>query len=119
MVAVGFSVTGLGEWYVVIGFFVFLYILSNFKRIISGEIKTLEKVMMLLLFLIFVAPLIPKINFSSSSSSSKTLENGQIPGYRSCIEEMMTNNPNAKQRTCCDRLGGSWSQKGSFGTCRK
>lgn len=55
----------------------------------------------------------------SSSSSSKTRENGDIPGYRSCIEEMMRSNPNAKQRTCCDRLGGSWSQKGSFGTCRK
>lgn len=56
---------------------------------------------------------------SSSSGSSKTLENGDIPGYSACVERMMRTNPSAKQRVCCDKLGGSWSQKGSFGTCRK
>lgn len=55
----------------------------------------------------------------TSSSASGTLENRDIPGYASCVSEMMKNNPSAKQRTCCDKLGGKWSQKGSFGTCRK
>jgi hypothetical protein len=56
---------------------------------------------------------------SFSSSSSSIRENREIPGYTECIEQMMRTNPRAQQRTCCDKLGGSWSQKGSFGTCKK
>ena len=55
----------------------------------------------------------------SPSGSSKTLENGEIPGYSSCVKRMMSSNPSAKVKVCCDEVGGNWSQKGSFGTCRK
>lgn len=58
-------------------------------------------------------------NIVPSSNSTTVLENGEIPGYRQCLEEMMQSNPSAEIKVCCDRVGGDWGKGVMFGTCRK
>lgn len=58
-----------------------------------------------------------KSSSSSSSRSSKVRENGEIPGYSSCIEEIQYTGATIK--SCCDRVGGSYSKTGFFPTCKK
>lgn len=55
---------------------------------------------------------------SSSSTSARTLQNGQIPGFTECLKAPIM------FQACCAKVGGGFypkgtSGKGSFPTCQK
>ena len=53
----------------------------------------------------------------SESSPESGVSN--IPGYTSCIENLKLEHQQKSAKICCDKLGGSWSQNESSGTCKK
>lgn len=53
------------------------------------------------------------------SGKSRTLQNGQIPGYRECIDRLTRTCPNCSLKKCCDEVGGDRYIPGTFPTCEK
>ena len=56
---------------------------------------------------------------SDSSSSPRVLQNGQIPGYRACIERLAATCPRCPIKMGCDEVGGDNYKPGTFPTCEK
>jgi len=53
------------------------------------------------------------------ASGGRLLQNGEIPGYSSCIEELATSCPRCPIKMCCVRVGGDNYKPGVFPTCEK
>jgi hypothetical protein len=56
---------------------------------------------------------------SEKSSTSRVLQNGQIPGYRDCIKRLARTCPRCPLKICCDEVGGDNYKPGTFPTCEK
>lgn len=89
---------------------------------VEGHKGSLSWIVVPLIFFCLSTTIVLKSKYSperETTGSSEKKQNREIPGYSDCIEDIFRTNPNAPQRTCCDRVGGSWSQTGTFGTCEK
>ena len=57
---------------------------------------------------------------STPKREKRLLQNGEIPGYGECVEDLARTCPRCLIKTCCDEVGGMYSQgRGGFPNCNK
>lgn len=91
---------------------------------IGGETKAIGLLFVSALLSFGVSTQVEKIplpDFSSSSSSSgKMLENGEIPGFKQCLKtETWSDDANENIRYCCKQVRGTLRDGVLYKTCEK